>query len=68
MVNSYDKPQTLMLKTAQLLESRDITQIHRDTGIPYHWLTKFVRGGFTNPSVNRVQYLYEHLTGVALCN
>jgi len=60
-----DKPGSLMLRTRQLLrtDNRDLLQIHKDTKIPFYWLRAFSAGKFTNPSVNRVQKLYENLTG-----
>jgi len=34
--------------------------------ISYFWLRKFSSGAFRNPSVNKVQALYEHLSGKQL--
>ena len=58
-------PQTLLEKTLALLQddSRTLPEIYRDTGIPFYWLRKFARGEIQDPSVNRVQKLYEHLSG-----
>lgn len=57
---------SLMLKVLELLEpmtDTDYLAIWRDTGVPYHWTRKLVKGEFKNPGVNRIQFLYEHLTG-----
>jgi hypothetical protein len=57
-----------MVATTNLLRSdpRTLIKIYSDTGIPYYWLKKFSAGEFNNPSVNRVQDLYEHLSGKKL--
>lgn len=58
-----DEPGSLMAKTIKLLRGRDLLQVYKETGISYYWLRKFLAGKFTNPSVNRVQSLYEYLSG-----
>lgn len=64
----FDLPNTLMLATIELLkqDKRGLLQIHAHTAIPYYWLKKFSAGEFINPSVNRVQFLYESLTNKPL--
>lgn len=67
----FDTPGPLMTRTQTLLKTKapkkmDLLRVHDATGIPFFWLEKFVAGVFKNPSVNRVQYLYEHLTGQPL--
>lgn len=59
-----DEPGTLLKRTRELLKNdkRGLLDIHKETGIPFYWLKKFSAGGFDNPSVNRVQFLYEVLT------
>jgi hypothetical protein len=57
----FDQPGRLMEETRRLLMGRDLLKIYTETGIPYYWLRSFVSGKYQNPSVNRVQYLYEHL-------
>lgn len=61
---------TLMLRTQQLIKERgeEITllKIYDDLDIPPGWVQKFVTGKFPNPSVNRVQKLYEYLSGKPL--
>lgn len=61
-MDQHDKPGTLMLRTLELLkeDERDLLTIHKDTGIPFYWLRSFLNGKFENPSVNRVQALYEY--------
>lgn len=63
-----DNPGTLLVATLHLLkkDTRTVLEVYRDTGIPYYWLKKFAEGGTKNPSVNRVQALYEHLSGKTL--
>ena len=63
-----DQPGTLMKTTYDLLrqDERTLLEIYEATGIPFYWLRKFYQNEFRNPSVNRVQYLYEHLTGKKL--
>lgn len=58
----FDQPGPLMLKTIELLRKRDLLQVYADTKISFYWLQKFAAGGFKNPSVNRVQFLFEHLS------
>lgn len=64
----FDKPGPLMEATRELLKTKapkevDLFDVHRQTGLPFFWLRKFAAGTFKNPSVNRVQFLYENLTG-----
>ena len=60
----YDAPGKLMQRTLELLKASDksLLEIYNETGLPFYWLRKFAGGTFQNPSVNRVQFLYEHLT------
>lgn len=65
-----DQPGTLVTRTRELLlqDERDLLTIHKETGVPFYWLRKFTQKNNTinNPSANRIQYLYEHLTGAPL--
>ena len=63
-LQEYDKPQSLYLKTRQLLkdDKRPLRMIGQATAIPYYWLKKFSAGEIPNPAVNRIQYLFEFLT------
>lgn len=64
--NRFDNPLSLMKETKRLLKARDLLEVYAETRVPFYWLRKFAAGEFQNPSVNRVQYLYEHLTGLSL--
>ena len=64
--DQFERPRTLMIETARLLKGRDLMDIQKATGISFYWLRKFAVGEFKNPSVNRVQCLYEHLSGKPL--
>jgi hypothetical protein len=59
------EPLSLMSKTLELLhaDSRGLAVISVTADVPYHWLEQFRRGIIKNPSVNRVQALYEFLSG-----
>ena len=67
-VNEQGKSPLLMTVTRDLLHNDVRTQqeIHKGTGIPFHWIQQFSFGKFKNPSVNRVQSLYEFLSGKSL--
>jgi hypothetical protein len=62
------EPQSLMTETIRLLKQRHETlqEIQVATGIPFYWLRKFSGHEFRDPSVNRVQRLYEYLKGQKL--
>lgn len=64
----YDDQHSLAEKTRQLIadDPRDYLEIYRDLGIPFHWLRTFAEGKVGGPSVNRVQYVYEQLSGEKL--
>lgn len=55
-----------MLETQKLLKDQDLLVVYSETGISFYWLRKFAVGEFKNPSVNRVQRLYEFLKGQPL--
>lgn len=61
----FDAPGSLIRATLDLIKKdpRNAAELYRDTGLPFHWLTKFIHGDIDSPSVNRVQYLYEKLSG-----
>ena len=67
MAKEFDKPSTLMVETLKLLKAdeRKLAELadSTQTGISYYWLKKFSANEFANPSVNRVQFLYEFLSG-----
>lgn len=58
---AFDQPGTLMLKTISMLKERDLLEVYSETKVSFYWLRKFVACEFKNPSVNRVQFLFEHL-------
>jgi hypothetical protein len=63
-----DSPQTLVLKTRSLTNNyaEGLATLSHHTGIPFHWLHKFAGGRIPNPRANRLQFLYEFLTGKPL--
>jgi transcriptional regulator with XRE-family HTH domain len=63
-----DSPGLLMKRTRKLLAEHDKTypEIAAETGISIYWLLKFGSGNVRNPSVNRVEHLYEYLSGERL--
>ena len=63
---NFDQPGSLMLETQRMLKEQDLLTVYSETGISFYWLRKFSSGEFKNPSVNRVQHLYEFLKGEPL--
>ncbi len=69
-----DARQTLVEKTWQLLDKRvrpdhrtcDLMELFREHGIPFYWLEQFHRKKVNKPGANRIQYLYEKLSGKKL--
>ena len=63
-----DKVGDLMSTTHGLLKESGLKpqDVFAQCGLPFYWVKKFGRGEFENPSVNRVQFLYEFLTGTKL--
>lgn len=57
-------PGTLLTRTLTLLHDRekDILTIANESGIPFYWVRHFATGKTKDPSVNKVQALYEYLT------
>lgn len=51
--------------TLELLKSAEETtfDVAVATGLSYSWVVAFASNRMQNPSVNRVQHLYEYLTG-----
>lgn len=51
--------------TLKLLKGHRLTlpEVYKETNLPYYWLKKFSSGEINDPSVNRVQALYEYLSG-----
>jgi len=59
---------SLHVETLKLLrQSRDsLLDIHLATRLPFYWLKRFKEDGIRDPSVNRIQILYEHLARLPL--
>ena len=68
MLRKYDEPNTLMVETIKLIRAdrRTLLELYVVTGVPFYWLKRFVAKEMKNPSVNRVQFLYEFLTSKKL--
>jgi hypothetical protein len=68
ITEQYDLPMSLMEKTMKLVneDPRGWPELWRDTGVPFYWIKNFAKGKYANPSVNRVQFLYEALSGKKL--
>lgn len=62
----FDQPSKLMKDTIELVNQVGVEDAFFRTKVPHGWLQKFVRGTFRNPSVNRVVYIYETLSGNTL--
>jgi hypothetical protein len=65
----YDEPCALLIKTrkmVQALNNNALMDVHKESGLPFFWLLDFKRGRTDGASVNRVQFLYEHLSGKKL--
>lgn len=55
---------SLYEETVKLLNNgADISQVAANTNLQYDWVNKLKRGDIKDPSVNKVQAVYEHLTG-----
>lgn len=66
-IPQYDAPSSLLLRTRALLTERnDFLDVYKHTGISPSWLWRLATGRIRNPSVNRVQNLYEYLTATKL--
>jgi hypothetical protein len=48
------------------LNNNALMDVHKESGLPFFWLLDFKRGRTDGASVNRVQFLYEHLSGKKL--
>jgi hypothetical protein len=59
---------TLVEKTLELLNADGVEplRVYAETGIGFHWLTQLRGGRIKNPSADRIQALYEHLSGKVL--
>ena len=59
---------TLLIRTIEILKAdkRTLRMIGQATGIPFYWLKKLSAGEIDDPSVNRVQYLFEFISKTKL--
>lgn len=59
---------TLLDKTLELLnkDERPLMELSFETGISIYWLQKMKTGSIPDPSVNKTQDLYEHLSKTKL--
>lgn len=62
---STAKEGTLLARTRELLQStqQSYLAIYQATNLNPNWLSALVSKRMTNPSVNKVQALYEYLSG-----
>lgn len=68
MANKPDAACTLLRKTRKLLNETQASylDIYTKTGLTPNWLTGVATGNIRDPSVNRIQKLYEYLTASQL--
>lgn len=62
----HDQPSgTLLQETLRLLKDRQQTlpELAISSELPFHWLRKLASREIDDPSVNRIQHLWECLTG-----
>jgi len=57
---------TLMKRTQELLKKADPIQVSANTKLNFYWILKFGKGEVPDPSVNKVQRLYEYLANTTL--
>ena len=65
MAAKKDGMESLHRRTLELLKEKGIPLhvIYKETDLPFYWLKKFRSQEIKEPSVNRVQRLYEYLSG-----
>ena len=63
-----DEPSKFLLHVIDLIKNdpRTLSQIATETGISLNWLSNMVNLHHKNPSVNRIHFIYEMLTGSKL--
>ncbi len=63
-----DNVGTLLQVTLQLLRNRkgSLEKLSHQIDMPVSWLNMLERGAIPSPGVNRIQYLYEKLSGKKL--
>ncbi len=67
-MHSAQSPNSLVKKTRELLhaDTRSLPEIYTASGISFYWLRRFKSGNMRNPPADRVQHLYEFLSGKKL--
>lgn len=70
MSNDTEAGNSLLAHTRELLRKtqRPYLDIYSDTGLSPNWLSQMLHGRIKEPSVNKVQKLYEYLSGKSLLN
>lgn len=70
MERTYDDAYSgsLYERARQLLmdDERSLLDIHKQSGLPFYWLRKIHSGTIPDPSVNRIQFLFEFLSNTEL--
>lgn len=63
-----DSIKALDIKTRVLIRNHplNLPQLARALEVPYVWLKKYASGAISGANVNRVQHVYEKLTGTKL--
>lgn len=63
-----DKPNTLLAATIDMIRKDKRTRLDQalELTVPYHWLSQLMAGNIKSPSVNRIQHIYEQLSGKKL--
>lgn len=68
MSTDFDQPGSLHLRVMKYLkeDKRSLIEIHADSKLPFYWLKTLITGTIKNPSLNRMQALYEYYSGKPL--
>lgn len=45
----------------KLIEDKRLTKVACETGLPYHWLRRIVKGEVLSPNLVRLETLYKYL-------
>lgn len=64
--NNTKKRGSLHSSALRLAKTVTLEELHALTSLPLAWLRKFKAEEIANPSVNRVQHVYEKLSGKSL--
>ena len=59
----YDQPGPLMIETIKLIKETGLEKVAFVTLVPFGWIQKLCSGTFKNPSVNRIEHIYQVLSG-----